>query len=118
MLGWSVIGLAYDIAGVIVLGAALAATPHDAILRQAGTYWNGNVGVYHALYMQRFDARIGLGLLVAGFVLQALGAVGLAQNDPLAWLLWGALVFGVAIFFPLRRRVLARLPSQFDSPDE
>lgn len=72
-LGWSVIGLFYDIVGAIFLAYAIFFNSPAKIAHQAATYWNSSPFAIRALAEQTVDARAGLILLVVGFVLQIVG---------------------------------------------
>lgn len=74
------IGLLYDIVGVSVLGWAIAIAPDAVLKSQASTYIGFSPAMLEALVQQRVDAKFGLGLLVIGFLLQFLAAVGLESR--------------------------------------
>lgn len=69
---FSVAGIVLDIVGAIVLGSALLLKDDD-IEKRAGTYWDENPHIAPALRADRRKGQIGLGLLVAGFLLQLIG---------------------------------------------
>ncbi|NQU72053.1 MAG: hypothetical protein HQ514_15985 [Rhodospirillales bacterium] len=116
------IGLAADIAGVIFLGAALMATNDSRLKAQAGTYFNFSTAVLKALVAQRTDARIGLPLLVLGFVLQLLGVLDLSIDDYLlsaAWVVLATLIIGCVIArHHVSQARLAVLTGELNNEDE
>ncbi len=92
---FSVAGVAYDIAGAILLAQAIVFSRDKLIAAQSGTYFGGNSALFAALEEQRHDGRFGLGLLVIGFFFQLLAALNFvwSANDwpaavaiALAWL--------------------------------
>lgn len=75
---FSVAGLLYDIAGAWLIVEAIIRTRDEQIARQAhpgGQFHGGNLKLFAALDEQRHDARFGLGLLIAGFLLQLVAAL-------------------------------------------
>ncbi|MHB1204444.1 MAG: hypothetical protein ACYCZX_02665 [Rhodospirillaceae bacterium] len=68
----SEIGLAFDIAGAIVLTLGLLMTDAE-IGERSGTYWDENPHMAKALRGDRVKGAIGLALLIVGFLLQAYG---------------------------------------------
>ncbi len=79
-------GIVFDIVGALFLARALAFNSDVSIQLQSGTYWTENPNLVQALVEQRYDARAGLFVLVAGFALQFYGnAFGEARNG--LWLL-------------------------------
>lgn len=97
----ALIGLAYDIAGVVVLGAALLGMNDRGIKEQAGTYWDFSPTLLKALIRQRVDAWYGVSLMVAGFLGQALGVLGADLSAFLDVALLVGLVFAVAVYKPI-----------------
>ena len=74
---FSVAGLIYDIAGAWLIVEAIIRTRDEQIARQAhpgGQFSGGNLKLFAALEEQRHDARFGLALLIAGFLLQLVAA--------------------------------------------
>lgn len=105
---WTAIGLIYDIFGVIILGYALAFTSVKRLIDQAGTRWSSNRVAFDALVNQRTDARFGVLLLVVGFLMQILGAVGCAFLVN-GWIILLVILACLgATLFPLRRYALNR----------
>ena len=100
------IGLGYDIAGVVVLGWALAFTPDKALKALAGTYFDFNSALLGALVEQRTDAKFGVLLLVLGFALQFAGAAGLDSPATADWALSAALLGVVVAYFFARRWIV------------
>ena len=81
---WTFTGLIYDIAGVLVLGYALAWSSDIQLYRHAGTYYGGNRVLFAEFIVRRADAWFGLMLLVVGFGQQILGAAA-TQFPSLGW---------------------------------
>ena len=100
------IGLAYDIAGVVVLGWALAFAPDKALKAQAGTYLDLNSALLAALVEQRTDAKFGVFLLAFGFVLQFTGAADLNYPPIIDWILGSVLPAAITVYFLTRRRIV------------
>jgi len=67
----NVAGLCYDIAGAVLLGRAVIFNKKEKIAQQVGSYWDYNKPLIPSVVEGRIDAVVGLGLMVAGFVLQA-----------------------------------------------
>ncbi len=98
-------GFVYDIVGVCVLVVALMAIRRRELFLQAGTYSNGNKALFRALVLQHTDARFGFSILVAGFVLQLVGAVGLDVPPGRLWVILIPLVLVLIAYAIVRRRV-------------
>lgn len=101
MISLNLIGLIYSAAGAAIFarGHAFAQTP--AHLQFAA-------GQIHpqAMFEQRVDARIGLGLIVAGFAIQVLGQIGALGTGSLNMLFLSALVM-IGLYYLLMRDLLA-----------
>ena len=100
-LGWNVVGLIYDIVGAIFLVVAIFFNSPAKIAHQAGTYWDSSSYAGKALVEQTVDARVGLLILVAGFVFQMFGQ-WLGDGD------FGLLLVLVAAIILLTAAYLAR----------
>jgi hypothetical protein len=77
------IGLALDLVGAYILARGLLATP-DTIVVRSGTYLGSNPLVAVQGAEDRVDGRFGVGALLSGFSLQALGYfldLALAPSD-------------------------------------
>ena len=62
-----------------MLAEAILRTKHELLLREAhpgGQFSSVNLSLFAAFEEQRHDARFGLGLLVCGFLLQLIAALG------------------------------------------
>ena len=118
MNDWTIIGLIYDIGGVLVLGYALAITSDRQLVEQAATKWTSNPSAFDALVNQRTDAWFGVCLLVVGFSMQLLGAVG-CEFLVNGWtILPVALVCLVAALLPIRKFELKRARRKRDELEE
>ena len=95
MTNLAVYGLILDIAGVLFLGAALAAAAGSSLMKQAGTYWGYNLEVLRILARQKIDAWIGLPLLVLGFSLQALAVLDISVPPEFSMALIGVVFAGL-----------------------
>lgn len=104
MNGLIVAGLFYDIVGVCILAVALA-LPRAWVLRQLSIpSYSGNKAFFRALLLQRKDAQFGLPIVVAGFALQFVGAVGLNIPGEWLWLVFIPLVLWLVAYVIARRR--------------
>lgn len=65
-----VLGLIYDVFGILALGIPLATRGMGAILNESATSWDSNKHAEKALVAGKLDAIFGTGLLVLGFVMQ------------------------------------------------
>ena len=83
---WAIIGLIYDIVGVFVLGFALAITTVKDLAAQAAAHYGYNPSAFDSLVNQRTDAWFGVSLLALGFMMQALGATGIAFPE-ICWII-------------------------------
>lgn len=88
----NVAGIMYDILGATLLAKAIAFTSDKLLAAQAGSYTGWNPVLLAALDEQRLDAKYGLGILIAGFLLQLLAAIGIGPDVPPLWLFGFALV--------------------------
>ena len=116
-MDWSLIGLIFDIIGVLILARALALPSDEQLLMLSGTYLNGNRGLFVAFVEQRHDARFGLAIVVLGFVLQAIGAAGLQfPNRAIGWII-AVLVLLVTLagYFFCRKAAGRRAVQFFDA---
>ncbi len=104
---FAAIGLLYDIAGVVVLGWAIAFAPDAVLKSQVGTAIGFNPAMVEALSQQRVDAKFGLVLLITGFLLQLLAAAGLESRAWWDWILVLALV-ATGVYYRIFRGRLAR----------
>lgn len=102
---YSIAGVIYDIAGAILLAEALVRTRDEVLVSQSQTLPGGNLGLFAALEEQRHDARFGLALLITGFVLQLIAAIG--YTLPVNWLS-GSLLVAVLVGALLWWRLWAR----------
>ena len=110
----AVVGLVYDIFGVCIIAAALIGPRRYDLYHQAGTYYVGNKALFKALLLQRTDAWFGLPILVGGFVLQLLGAMGLDAPRKALWLLFALLPVALITYGGVRRWNSRRADGLFD----
>jgi len=110
---FSVAGLIYDIAGAWLIVEAIIRTRDEQIARQAhpgGQFSGGNLKLFAALEEQRHDARFGLALLIAGFLLQLVAAFD--YRLPVNWLTVTIFIVlplsAVGIWWWVRAKQLAR----------
>jgi len=78
-----VVGLSLDLVGAYLLAKGLLASPSVFSIRSA-SFWGDNPHVVVGSAEDRVDALFGLGALLAGFALQALGyflALAIASSD-------------------------------------
>ena len=112
-----VVGLGLDAAGAVLLAKGLLIDP-KTIGKVAGTYWGVNLGETVDRSQNRVDAKYGVGCLLAGFLLQAIGymlelggATSPAGGDhALTAVALGVLAVALAfgVYFAFRRRELKR----------
>ena len=74
-------GLVFDAAGVCFLGFAFFFKSKEAIIQEAGTYYNSNPHVLRSITASRLDGIFGTCLLFIGFLYQMLGFIGLENHD-------------------------------------
>jgi hypothetical protein len=116
LLGWSVVGLIYDIVGATFLVVAIFFNSPVKIAHQAGTYWDSSTFAARALSEQTLDARVGLVLLIAGFVLQILGQLQLPAEPRLSQVLIAAVaLFALGYLLLARKWLVARLVSRVEA---
>ncbi len=109
-----VVGLGYDIIGVLVLALALV-TPRIHLVRaQAGTFYGGNKALFRTLLIQRFDARFGLPFILFGFVLQLVAALGRDVDRESILLVLIPLVVGLIVYVVGRVSVSRRSDAVYD----
>jgi hypothetical protein len=92
----SVLGALYDIAGAYLLSKALFIVKPKGLLMQASSGYGGfSAHILRMFCEQKVDARFGLGLLIGGFILQALSSAGVKVN-----FLWALVLMlpGIAVF--------------------
>jgi hypothetical protein len=65
------VGLALDISGAILLAKGLLLSPH--MLASLNTVWGVGEGLHEDRLRNRVDGEFGVGYLVCGFILQAVG---------------------------------------------
>ena len=104
LINWTVAGLVYDIVGVFILARALMATRRLDLLAQALHFWDGNMGVFRALLLQRVDAWFGMPILLTGFALQIIGALNVLPHVSILILIYISLVVLVVIYLSVRAR--------------
>ena len=110
LLHIAVIGLTYDVVGVLILGHAFFGKSLEAILIESGTYWGGNDALMKSLIETKVDGIAGTTMLLVGFFLQLISYLHV-DNKLASSILWGALLILVAGYFlgGRRRIVTAQL---------
>jgi len=109
----TVIGLAFDVVGVILLALSFLGAKTRQMVTMAGAAWGGNKVVFGSLMLQRTDARFGLPLLVAGFAIQAIGSYcqgrgcALLSADSAKW--FYIFLVPYALFYVYRRYYVSLL---------
>jgi hypothetical protein len=82
----SAIGAIYDIAGAYLLSKALFAVKPIGLIMQASSGWGGfSTPLLRMFCEQKVDSRFGLGLLILGFILQALSSTGMKLIGSIRW---------------------------------
>lgn len=71
-----ILGLAFDAAGILVLGVPSVFRMVQEVADQATTAWGYNIQVVHGLSGGRVDVTVGSLLLFFGFVLQIVSTLG------------------------------------------
>ncbi len=80
-MGWDVgtsltiAGLGLDIVGLLVISFPGLFEGGEALEDQSGTYWDGNPPLRKALFKNRRLLRVGIPIMVFGFLLQAFGGL-------------------------------------------
>lgn len=95
-------GLIFDAIGVSLLGYAFFMKSKEAIIQEAGTYWNSNPYVLRSIVATKFDGIFGSALLLIGFIYQALGYAGV-QLSELAVASYIALTISILGYFSFIR---------------
>ncbi len=103
-----VIGLGYDLAGIVVLGGFAIFRMVNEVAAQSGTYWDYNPELMKALSYARIDTTTGTVFLVMGFSLQIASLIGVTTNQWGICLLMGGLVLAVLLYLVWLRRVLSK----------
>ena len=99
----TIVGLAYDIVGVIVLVLAIIGPKAPDLYQQASNRIGANKSLFEALMLQRTDAWFGLSALVIGFALQGIGALPLDVPSYALWLL-APILPGFIVYLVVRHR--------------
>jgi len=102
LLSLASVGLAYDGIGVTILGFAFFSKSIKSMMIESGTYWGGNNALLESLIQARTDGVTGTSFLVAGFFLQWLGSLGVA-NKPTGITLLFILVFIILLYVSFLR---------------
>ena len=68
-------GLLLDIVGLLVISFPGLFEGREALEEQSGTYWDGNPHLRKALFKNRTLLRVGIPIMVLGFLLQLVGAL-------------------------------------------
>ena len=76
---FTAVGLAFDGIGVAILGYAFFSKSVAAMMVESGSYYGGNDALLYSLIQSRTDGVAGTALLIAGFILQWFGFIGIAS---------------------------------------
>ena len=111
----TIIGLSYDVVGVILLAFGIFWKSAEDITEEAGTFWGSNPYMLRAIAKSQIDTVAGLILLVLGFFLQMLGALRIDPPEISIWGLW-ILIFIIIMAYALglRNFVLEKRIQQID----
>ena len=85
----TVIGLAYDMVGVVLVAVGVFWKSARNIANEAGTFWSSNPYQLLSIAKSQVDTIAGLILLVMVFFLQILGTLRVSPPDISIWCLWG-----------------------------
>ena len=72
---FTVTGLVLDIVGILVISCAGLFENNESLDEQSGSYYDENPYLRKALFKNRKLLRIGIPMMVLGFLLQAVGAL-------------------------------------------
>jgi hypothetical protein len=97
MFGLSDIGLLLDIGGAFLLAQGLIFKPLITSLRESQSMWGANLKHLKSLREQVYDARVGLALLLSGFLGQLIGAHYQVSID--SYWFWGLAASLLVIFW-------------------
>ena len=101
------IGLAYDVVGIAVLGIPAVRRMSTEIAAQVGTSWNYNSELAKGLSDARVDTVFGSCLLIIGFIIQAAGVWGFQGTWICGVLLLGLLVLLIVLWVRGGRRFVS-----------
>lgn len=107
IVGLTVIGLAYDAAGVVVIGFAFFSAKVSALFLNSQTFYGGNPDILVSGIKTRTDGIVGTVLLVLGFVLQILGTYNAQVPYMTSLALIVLVLFLVCYWAFLRKRLVA-----------
>lgn len=91
-------GLAFDVVGIVLLGAAFFFKTKKSIRQEAGTYWDANPYLLKSIIASKFDGMAGTLYLFVGFTFQFLGASEFHNEK---FVFWAYIVGLVALMFYL-----------------
>ena len=118
-LDLQVVGLMFDLAGILVLGLPPLVRVVDEIAGQSGTHWDYNPNAIRILSAARVDLAAGSVLLALGFVMQAAAIWGFSVSSVAVLMMFlGLPTLGLLYFCWLRSfvsaAVVARVMVRFD----
>ncbi len=104
----NIMGLAYDAVGILIFGVPALLVNSMRIAKEGGTTWDYNKYTFLRFIEQKWDTCVGSVFLMAGFLFQAIAALGWHFIRPVALALWIALpVLALAYVFA-RGRIFER----------
>jgi hypothetical protein len=103
------IGLMYDAVGILVLGVPAFFRAVPEIQAQSGTYYNYNKALAESLSMARVDLTMGSVVLIVGFILQLVDALGYFGYSYFGGCLLAFIFIFLLLYFPVVRPRLANL---------
>jgi hypothetical protein len=104
----AVAGVAYDIAGAMMLSYALMWSRPQDLARQSAGSFDMNTELLRAFCEQTVDARWGATFLIGGFLLQAASSAGVKIASLAGATLGVVLLIMLAIYMSLRRDTIKR----------
>lgn len=93
-----VVGVGFDLAGAWLVAKGLL-VKESVLAQRAGQFWGGNPGITVGAVEDRVDAKFGVGFLLFGFSLQALGYVVGLGVDLAAEESWMRAVIAAGLLF-------------------
>jgi hypothetical protein len=101
----NVLGLAYDAVGILIFGVPALLVDSMRIAKEGGTTWDYNKFTFLRFIEQKWDTCVGSVFLMAGFVFQAIAALGWYFVWPAGLVLWLALPVLALSYVSARGRI-------------
>jgi hypothetical protein len=103
------IGAWYDIFGASLLARSFLAVASKQLITQSSSGYGGfSAPLLRMFCEQKIDAQFAIFLLIIGFLLQALAALGVNSNGVVALILLAPLLGSVCFYFFCRRYLIER----------